>query len=285
MPEFKIRNRYNGTVVASGCAETFAAFIQENKHCLVQADLRGVDLNYLNLPLSDMFGVELVNANLCMANLSGSDLSMASLHGANLSSAILHRANLSGSCLTGANLSQADLRGASLSDAYLVKANLSGADLSRADLSGADLSGADLSLAELFQADLSGTILTGAIGLDIYKMTPLMMLLDQPGEIVAYKLINHRREGPFRGGVRYDIGKEISVDDADENPHHECAPGINVATLDWCLREWKPGFKILKVSFTAADIAAIPITTDGKFRVRRCRVVGEKDLAELGLRP
>ena len=34
--------------------------------------------------------------------------------------------------------------------------------------------------------------------------------------------------------------------------------------------------------FEAKDIAAIPIGSDGKFRVHRCTIVGEKDLAELG---
>jgi uncharacterized protein YjbI with pentapeptide repeats len=39
----------------------------------------------------------------------------------------------------------------------------------------------------------------------------------------------------------------------------------------------------LTVEFRAEDIAAIPTGTDGKFRLFRCRVVGEKDLAEIGL--
>jgi hypothetical protein len=34
--------------------------------------------------------------------------------------------------------------------------------------------------------------------------------------------------------------------------------------------------------FTAKDIAAIP-TSDGKFRVHKCSIVGEKDLKEIGL--
>lgn len=34
--------------------------------------------------------------------------------------------------------------------------------------------------------------------------------------------------------------------------------------------------------FTAKDIAAIPVG-DGKFRVSRCKIVGEKDVAEYGL--
>jgi hypothetical protein len=49
------------------------------------------------------------------------------------------------------------------------------------------------------------------------------------------------------------------------------------------MKAWEKGYHILIVEFTAKDIAAIPIATDGKFRVHRCKVVGEKDLIEIGL--
>jgi hypothetical protein len=49
------------------------------------------------------------------------------------------------------------------------------------------------------------------------------------------------------------------------------------------MREWQPSFRILVCEFTAADIVAIPIATDGKFRVKRCTPVAEKDLVEIGL--
>jgi hypothetical protein len=48
------------------------------------------------------------------------------------------------------------------------------------------------------------------------------------------------------------------------------------------MREWRVGRRILLVEFTAADIAAIPLG-DGKFRVRRCTVIRELDLVDLGL--
>jgi len=51
------------------------------------------------------------------------------------------------------------------------------------------------------------------------------------------------------------------------------------------LREWYVGRRILVAEFTATDIAAIPVGSDGKFRVFRCRIVAEKTLAELGLEP
>jgi hypothetical protein len=113
--------------------------------------------------------------------------------------------------------------------------------------------------------------------------TPLLMLKDQPGPIVAYKLVNERDEGPYNGGIKYPIGASVEVLNADTNPATQCAAGINVADLTWCIREWKQGYKIRTVEFTAADIACIPTATDGKFRLFRCKVTGEKDLKELGL--
>jgi hypothetical protein len=148
-----------------------------------------------------------------------------------------------------------------------------GANLSRADLSRADLSGANLSRADLSRADLSR-----AKGLARERATQLLILLDQPGKIRAYKLVNERNEGPFNGGIAYTSGETVEVDDADTSHEELCGTGIHVATLDWCLKEWRPSYKILIVEFEAKDIACIPTATDGKFRLHRCLVIGEKEL-------
>ena len=81
------------------------------------------------------------------------------------------------------------------------------------------------------------------------------------------------------------MGAAIEEGNANTDEQAECGRGISLATLPWCLREWIEGYRIFVCEFTAEDIAAIPIGTDGKFRVHRCKVVGEKDLAELGLAP
>jgi hypothetical protein len=197
---------------------------------------------------------------------------------ANLSGAYLSGAYLRGAYLGGAYLSGADLRGAYLSGAYL-----SGADLSGADLRGADLRGADLRGADLRGADLGGAYLRGAEGINAHRCTPLLMLLDQPGPIRAYKLVNKCGEGPFNGGIEYEIGQSYEVADANTDALTDCGAGINVATLDWCMREWCAGYRILVVEFAAKDIACVPTANDGKFRLFRCSVVGEKDLTEIGL--
>ena len=143
--------------------------------------------------------------------------------------------------------------------------------------------GAYLTGAYLTGADLTGAYLSRAKGINKYLTTPLHMLMDQPGPIRAYKLVGANGEGPFQGGVKYVVGKTVKVKDANTNESEHCGAGINVASLDWCMKEWRTGYRILLVEFTAADIACIPMASDGKFRVHRCDVVGEKDLAELGL--
>jgi hypothetical protein len=192
-----------------------------------------------------------------------------------LLSALKARANLYGANLYGADLSGADLSGA----------NLSGADLSGADLYGANLSGANLYGANLSGANLSGANLSGALGIIPEKTTPLLMLYDQPANIRLYKLVTADGFGPFPRThppkwPAYEIGKSYSVKNANTDTAESCGAGINVATLDWVLREWKPGHRVLLVEFTANDIACIPTATDGKMRLHRCKVVGEKDISE-----
>jgi hypothetical protein len=154
--------------------------------------------------------------------------------------------------------------------AYLADANLAGANLADANLAGAYLADANLADAKGIAKELS---------------TPLTMLLDQPGKIRAYKLVNEDGTGPTYSGINYEIGAEIEEKDACTDETQDCAAGINVATLDWCLRGWQPGYRILIVEFEAKDIACIPLGTDGKFRLFRCKVIEEKklDYEALGL--
>ena len=209
----------------------------------------------------------------CLQKNKGKSLQGADLQGANLRGADLRGADLRGANLWGANLWGADLQGADLQGA-----NLQGADLWRADLWRADLWRADLR-----RADLQGADLQGAKNFNKYTTTPLYGMLDQPGKIIAYKIVNNRNEGIYNGGLVYTIGATIEEKGADTNEFKNCGEGINLATLDWCMREWKPGYKILLAEFTKEDIACIPVGSDGKFRVYRCRIIGEKNLKESGL--
>jgi len=314
--KFKIKNRFSGNVMFSLNTKSFKLCVEvavETRTDLSEADLSGTDLSGANLSGATLSGTDLFWANLSGADLSGANLSGTDLSGANLyrtnfyrtnlSETDLSGTNLSGTNLSGATLSGTDLSGADLSEADLSEANLSGTDLCRtnfyrtnlseADLSGADLSGADLSGADLsgtdlcrtnfYRTNLSETNLSGTTGINPYMTTPLFLFNDQIGKIRAYKLVNSKQEGIYKGGIVYKIGQTVSVKNACTDKTQQCAAGISLATLDWCIREWQEGYKILIAEFTRKDIAAIPIATDGKFRVSKCKIVGEKDLGEIGL--
>ena len=218
--------------------------------------------------------------NLCQA------LTRAVEGGRSLYRADLSGADLSGANLYGANLSGADLSGADLSGANLSKANLSKADLSRAYLSGANLSWANLSRANLSGADLSGANLVGANGINKYATSPMYMLLDQVGEIRAYKLVTKDGHGPNYPAFAYSVGQAYTEPNFEADERVSCGPGINLASLDWCLRNWQPGYRILVASFEGKhgteDNICVPIGSDGKFRVRSCKIVSEVDLVGIG---
>jgi len=180
------------------------------------------------------------------------------------SGANLRDADLRGADLCGANLRDADLRGADLCGADLRDADLRGADLCGANLRGADLCDADLRGANLRDADLRG-----AKGATIERTSPLALLRHQPGTIRAFKVLDTGGQGHIQGGLTYARDVQAEVPDADTSEHELCGAGIHLATLDWCLREWRPSLIIAAFDFTASDIAAIPLGTDGKFRVSR----------------
>ena len=139
---------------------------------------------------------------------------------------------------------------------------------------GANLQGANLRGANLWGADLQD-----ANGIIPAHVCHLLMLRDQPGDIIAYKLVTADGDSPIQdtGKIRYEMGWRLSVPDANTNPAILCAEGINVATSPWICANYQPGYRILKVQFRAADIACIPTASDGKFRLHRCTVVGEID--------
>ena len=168
----------------------------------------------------------------------------------------------------------------------LSRANLTGAYLSGADLTGAYLAGANLTGADLTGANLTGANLTGAAGLSKYLTSPMFMLLDQVGEIRAYKLVTEDGHGPHYPSLTYSVGEIYTEPNFEADECVNCGPGINLASLDWCLRGWQPGYRILVASFVSKhgteDNICVPIGSDGKFRVRSCKIVSEVDLVGIG---
>ena len=183
------------------------------------------------------------------ADLRDSDLSDSYLRGADLRDSDLRGSDLRGADLRGSYLRGSDLRDSDLSDSYL-----RGADLRDSDLRGSDLRGADLSYSDL----------RGSRGISPEQCQPLLLLQYQVGKIRAFM---------------------VEVADVNDNPDCDCGAGINLATLDWCLKTYRGElqegkFRLLLCEFTAADIVAIPHASDGKFRVRRCKVIKEIDASE-----
>ena len=99
---------------------------------------------YASKTPAEQRGAAIVKALSEKKDLRGSDLNYINLSGADLSGSNLSGSDLSGSDLSGADLSGADLRGSDLRGANLSYSNLSGSDLSYSNLNGSDLSGADL---------------------------------------------------------------------------------------------------------------------------------------------
>jgi len=73
----------------------------------------------------------------------------------------------------------------------------------------------------------------------------------------------------------YAVGKSYEAKDYSADERILCASGLNVATLDWCLADSrdKTHVEFLEVQFKASDIVAVPLATDGKFRVRKFKVL------------
>jgi len=140
------------------------------------------------------------------------------------------------------------------------RANLWGANLQRADLQRADLREADLRGANLRRAKL--------------QLPDLCILKDQPPNIklIAFKFLAKDLLSPYEN-FQYELGKSYTCDDYSEDEREVCGKGFNVATRQWCEQNRdKQDTILVKVSFRAKDIIAIPYATDGKFRVKAMKI-------------
>jgi uncharacterized protein YjbI with pentapeptide repeats len=123
---------------------------------LSQADLSGMylsDIAFGRYGISYSVGVDLRNADLTKANLSGAVLAFAQFSGADLSRARLVRADLIGS----------EFETANLRDAWLINAKLGGTTLTGADLSRTLLDGADFTGARLYKTNFTNAAMGRAI--------------------------------------------------------------------------------------------------------------------------
>ena len=79
---------------------------------------------------------------------------------------------------------------------------------------------------------------------------------------------------PYQRAV-YEVGKSYVFKKFDKDEYNECGEGGNVATLQWCLKDSleKDKVELLELEFKVSDIVAIPYLTDGKFRVKKFKVL------------
>ena len=146
------------------------------------------------------------------------------------------------------------------------------ADLSSADLSSADLSSANLSSADLRYAKLTDTILA-----DINWLAYIGIVPNKSGMAYAYKMTKANGEGPFNAGIDYTKSVNFSVPKRNTDVSEQCGEGINLATLAWCLNNFKDKtYRLFMMRFDVKD-AVCPVGSDGKFRVLKCSKVGECD--------
>lgn len=98
------------------------------------------------------------------------------------------------------------------------------------------------------------------------------------GRVRAYKYTDKNAESPIHSPkIKYVPGQDYEIKDADTDESSRCHSGINVADVEWCKKNGRGESRMFAFEFDAADIAAIPTNTDGKFRLHRCRCVEELD--------
>ena len=140
--------------------DAVAAWRAENPHRAL--DLNECYMSHSRIPMVDLRGADLRNADFMGAMIRRGNLSGSYLNDAHFYRADLREADLSRSLAPGANLRGADLRSANLSGINMDRATLSEANLTGADLTNANLDRANLDRANLTNANLTGASLNGA---------------------------------------------------------------------------------------------------------------------------
>lgn len=115
--------------------------------------------------------------------------------------------------------------------------------------------------------------------LDLQTTSDLWKLQQHMGRVRAYKYANEDGKSPTYPvpEITWKVGTKIEVKNASTNKSDDCAEGINLGTYDWCSPQIKSHNKnrLFAVEFEIEDLAAVPNSSAGKFRVFRCTVVEE----------
>ena len=158
--------------------------------------------------------------------------------------------------------------------------DLSYSDLRNSDLSNSDLSYSNLSNSNLSYSNLSYSNLSNAKFKEPLFLPDLYSLKGQPPETVLrfWKYLKNGKS-PYQH-FKYEVDKEYEFDDYSADEQESCAKGGNVATLVWCLKDSSVADEFIEVEFKVSDIVAIPYATDGKFRVKRFKVIRKINRAD-----
>lgn len=194
-------------------------------------------------------------------DLSGIDLSGENLSNLNLSNVIFRNANLSGAIIKNSSLNGADLSGANLSYAVFIGSPLCSANLSKANLEGALFYNTDLEPVlidmptmnkyfpsicpsegefigwkKAFIAENFTTIHQVIVKLLIPKDARRSSAFGRKCRCDKAKVLSIETLDDFHTdfafssynwAFKYELGKEVSVDNFDEDRRLECAPGIH----------------------------------------------------------
>jgi uncharacterized protein YjbI with pentapeptide repeats len=121
-------------------------------------DCAGENLNYAELWVADLQGVNFEGASLRGAKLAGSNLKGANFSNTDLSFSFLGGADLTSTNFSNANLAYADLQDANLARANFEKANLKEANFHQANLTFATLIGADTQKTDFSESKFQATL-------------------------------------------------------------------------------------------------------------------------------
>lgn len=81
-------------------------------------------------------------------------------------------------------------------------------------------------------------------------------------------------KSPINGDIVYKVGKYVEENNYNASELEDCGAGLNVATLEWCIKNNdKKDAVYIEVEFKPEDIVSIPLQSDGKFRVKKLKVV------------
>ena len=181
-----------------------------------------------------------------------------------------HKLWLNGDGGERADLSCADLSDANLRDANLRDADLSDANLSGANLSGSDLSCANLSNANLGGANLRGANLSGAIGL----ISAIDYMQANFEKTVDGYLVYKTFGGQYTPNANWKIEKgSIISENVNFNRTSDCGCGINVAKLDWVMKNYKGDIWKCLIRWEWCSGIVVPYHTDGKIRCERVELL------------